>query len=345
MRCNFCGAEWNLPYKMTITECPFCRRPLATPGAGTRSSGYTPQPSGTANKREDFDIVGTVLRAYKGTNPVVYVPEGITELGMINPNTGAFFENKVIQKVVLPKSLKKMSANAFADSSVREVVFSGNFDSIPVQAFLNCANLQIIHLPANLSEIGQRAFENTGLESISVPGSVATIPKNCFKNCSNLRSVELSKGIKVIEEAAFADCTALTEIILPEGTERIYHAAFMNCYYLRRAVIPNSVEHIAQYDHSTWYHTDYGVFCNCTALCDVTWPVNRFNPIIFKDSLYHDKVMADLRAAEAHRKAAAEAAEQKQKQDKKLIDEGICPKCKGKISFWTNRCKRCGTKF
>ncbi|MBR4290946.1 MAG: leucine-rich repeat domain-containing protein [Oscillospiraceae bacterium] len=303
MRCNFCGAEWSLPYKMTITECPFCRRPLATPGAGTRSSGYTPRPSetaktttSTANRREDFDIVGTVLRAYKGTNPVVYVPEGITELGMVKPGTGAFFKNKVIQKVVLPKSLRSISEHAFGSSSVREVVFSDGITHIPFGAFEHCTNLQKVHLPSSLIEIGPYAFWET----------------------------------------------ALTEIIIPNGTKRILQAAFLDCYYLRRVLIPDSVEAIYVKSSS---HCAPGVFCNCTALCDVTWPVNRFNPIIFKDSLYHDKVMADLRAAEAHRKAAAEAAEQKLKQDKKLIDEGICPKCKGKISFWTNRCKQCGTKF
>ena len=410
MRCNFCGAEWNLPYKMTITECPFCRRPLATPGAGTRSSGYTPQPSGTANKREDFDIVGTVLRAYKGTNPVVYVPEGITELGMIKPNTGAFFENKVIQKVVLPKSLRKMSTKAFASSSVREVVFSDGITYIPKQAFENCSNLfhvtlsstitdirdhafyhcsklqtinlpeglnsigesafhkcfalykinlpiglssigssafqdcsalRQINLPTTLTQIGAHAFEHTGLESIVVPGSVTKIPPRCFACCTNLKSVNLRNGIKIIGSFSFHSCNALTEVILPDGTETLEHGVFKDCYYLTHVTIPNSVVQIAEYKYWSRCSVDYGIFENCTALIDVTWPSTRFNTSIFMHSLFYDKIIDEQKALAEKQKAA----EEKKKRDATMIGNGKCPKCNGDLSFWTNRCKKCGTKY
>ena len=402
MRCNFCGAEWNLPYKMTITECPFCRRPLTNSGASTRSSGYTPQPSGTTqtttgivNKREDFDIVGTVLRAYKGIHPVVYVPEGITELGMVKPNTGAFFENKVIQKVVLPKSLRKMSTKAFASSSVKEVVFSDGITYIPEQAFENCSNLQQvalsstitdirkcafrccsklqtinlpvglnnigesafqkcfslyqitlptglsrignfafqdcsalrqINLPVKLTQIGNFAFKHTGLTSITVPGSVTEIPYGCFAHCSDLKSIKLQNGIKVIGSYSFSNCKSLTEVILPEGTEVLQCGAFKDCYYLTRVMIPDSVTQV----YSSQLSLGEGVFENCTALIDVTWPSTRFDTSIFMKSLFYDKAIA---------------LEEEKVRDATTIANGKCPKCNGNLSFWTNRCRNCGTKY
>lgn len=344
MRCNFCGAEWTLPYKMTITECPFCRRTLENPGASTRSSGYIPQSSGTtstANRQEDFDIVGTILREYKGTNPVVYVPEGITELGMVKPGTGAFYGNNVIQKVILPQSLRKMSLNAFALSSVREVVFSEGITAISERAFYNCKNLKIVNLPASLTEIGYHAFDSTCLESITVPGSVTTIPNGCFRNCTSLRTVSLQKGIKVIGGYSFAGCTALTEVVLPEGTEHLCRGAFLDCYYLKRVVIPDSVVQIEQYRYNHSYSDDPGVFHNCTALIDVIWPSSRFDPIIFKGSLCHEKLVAEQEAREAQQKAL----EEKRKHDRIMIMNGKCPKCNEDLTFWTNRCRKCGTKY
>ena len=223
MRCNFCGAERTLPYQMKIEECPFCKKRLAKIAVKTRVAVHTPKITRTT-RREDFDIVGTVLRSYKGTDPVVYVPEGITELGMLKPGTGAFYENKSVQKIVLPKSLRAISPKAFASSTVQEVVFSDGIVSI-----------------------SDHAFENSDLRQITLPATVNVIGNSAFRRCRNLGEVVLPAGLNEIGDSAFEECTKLFAITLPMRVNSIGQSAFKKCFALQKINIPTTLTQIGNY--------------------------------------------------------------------------------------------------
>ena len=57
----------------------------------------------------DFEINGTSLKKYAGQDKVVVVPEGITKIGQ-----SAFSKNEVVEKIILPSSVKEIMKSAFS---------------------------------------------------------------------------------------------------------------------------------------------------------------------------------------------------------------------------------------
>ena len=188
MRCNFCGAEWTLPYKATFEDCPFCLRPLGKASQNHHTSG---------NPLSDFDIVGTVLRAYKGTNPVVVVPSFITELGYVSIH-GTFHENTVIEKVVLPDTMSEIPARTFYRcTSLREIFFPKALKRIGQDAFYGCTALTKIVIPEGVEEIGSCAFSGCiYLEEVVIPESLKRFDSGYdseyppFRDCKRIRHIE-----------------------------------------------------------------------------------------------------------------------------------------------------------
>lgn len=68
------------------------------------------------------------------------IPEGVTEIG------NSAFRNADLEKLVLPKSLKKFGIQSFSENG----------------------KIKDIYIPASLEEIGERAFENCYLQTITV---------------------------------------------------------------------------------------------------------------------------------------------------------------------------------
>lgn len=75
----------------------------------------------------------------------------------------------------------------------------------------------------------------------------------------DLVSVELSEGVKIIDEFAFRGCYSLESITLPESVESIGFAAFKNCTSLKSFTMPDSVTEIGT-----------NILSGCTALESVT---------------------------------------------------------------------------
>ena len=138
-----------------------------------------------------------------------------------------FYENKKIEKIILPNTLTTIGQYAFYD----------------------CTSLQTVTFEkgSRLKTIEESAFEDcTELTSIEIPASVETIEDSAFKGCSKLATVTFEKGSKLktiggsyyassysysysYYYGAFSDCTALTSIEIPASVETIGAAAFMRC--------------------------------------------------------------------------------------------------------------------
>lgn len=105
--------------------------------------------------KEDFVIINNQLLKYNGTAKDIIVPEGVKSI-----NFEVFCENKIIQKVTLPKTLEVISVSAFADCcNLKEVILKGNkLKSIWPMAFDGCNNLRRVTLPESIEEIGCEAF-------------------------------------------------------------------------------------------------------------------------------------------------------------------------------------------
>ena len=125
----------------------------------------------------------------------ISLPSTLTHMGDVrwNPLPGVgrtygVFENCVsLKKVVLPNSLKTISAYLFLNSGLAEV-------NIPPFA-----------------EITFCAFCNTSLTSLIIPNGVEWIYPRAFSNNTQLARVVMAGTVQHVGEAAFAECRGLKE--------------------------------------------------------------------------------------------------------------------------------------
>ena len=141
----------------------------------------------------------------------------------------AFAELERLQTIKLPRTLRGIDADAFANSpNIREVVMQ--------------EGLQYI----------SRAFSGTAIEEITIPYSVISVEPNAFRE-TTLRKVTFAPQPEGVEEkekgtsigyCAFYGCVNLEEVTMSEGIVHIGNQAFSYCDNLSEITIPYSVEHV-----------------------------------------------------------------------------------------------------
>ena len=136
-------------------------------------------------KNQDMVIVGTVLTKYNDHtgDATVNIPDGITEI----------------------------AAEAFAGSSVKNVVFGAQ---------------------SKLTKIDNGAFRNSSLEAIVLP-AITELGDGAFENCVSLRRADFSKAtIETLPVSTFSGCVALESVILSDAVAKISTDAFGGCVKL-----------------------------------------------------------------------------------------------------------------
>ena len=109
-----------------------------------------------------------------------------------------------ITSVLLPDTVKRISANAY-----------------------HSAVLTSINFPASLESIGYGAFNGSALTAADLSQTkITTLESSTFYHCYSLTSVELPSTLTTIEEIAFGGCSGLTELTLPQSVSRIKWMAF-----------------------------------------------------------------------------------------------------------------------
>ena len=178
-----------------------------------------------------------------------------------------FYENKKIEKIVLPNTLTTIGEKAFNDcTSLISIEIPSNVETIGSSAFRNCTSLQTITFEkgSQLKTIQYWAFYQCySLTSIEIPSSVETIGSSAFAGCSKLATVTFEKGsqLKTIQYCIFENCASLTSIEIPASVETIESGAFRGCYSLSSIEIPASVETI-----------ESGAFRGCYSLSSIEIP-------------------------------------------------------------------------
>ena len=112
-------------------------------------------------------------------------------------------------------------------SSIKKVVITSD-DSLPRQAFENCASIEEIVLPDSLSVLGYRAFGFCDkLKKVTLPSSLTSIPASAFAFCSALTDIVIPESVTVIGGGAFEGCSSLTAVQI-ESTDAWMHITFKN---------------------------------------------------------------------------------------------------------------------
>ena len=177
----------------------------------------------------------------------------VTSLGSV------FSENKIIEKVTIPKTVTSLSSTFFGCSALSEVVNTNQLKSV-YGAFYNCSSLRTIDL-SSCEIVGSSSFDGCSqlenvvlkvckriesgalnscqkLKSVGDISHCESIGSGAFSGCSSLTSVDLS-SCKMLESNAFVSCSALESVGSTKLLTNIPESAFSGCSNLQNIDLSN----------------------------------------------------------------------------------------------------------
>ena len=136
-----------------------------------------------AASASDFQIQGSTLEKYRGSDERVTIPDTVEVVG-----ESAFENNQKVQFVVIPKSVKRLDAYVFwGCNNLEEVVLGKGLTTVDEYSFAGCTGLKQITIPENVQSIDAQAFAGcTNLTDIYIPATVTNIADDAFLNCDNV---------------------------------------------------------------------------------------------------------------------------------------------------------------
>lgn len=136
-----------------------------------------------AASASDFQIEGSTLTKYRGSDERVTIPDTVEVVG-----ESAFENNQKVQFVVVPKSVKRMDAYVFwGCNNLEEVVLGKGLTAVDEYSFAGCTGLKQITIPDNVQSIDAQAFAGcTNLTDVYIPSTVTSIAEDAFLNCGNV---------------------------------------------------------------------------------------------------------------------------------------------------------------
>ena len=196
--------------------------------------------------------------------------EGLKEIG---ENA---FQETLLRKIVIPKSMTQISAEAFYDCDALSRI-TVNEDNPKYESpggcnaiirkdsdilVLGCANTII---PERVKEIGNDAFAGRPVakETLCLPDGLISIGEGAFSHCDNLFEIIIPQSVTSIGECAFVYCPHLAVVQLLGRIKELKEDVFRGCEKLAVVDIPESVSIIHQY-----------AFDNCKNLVYVNLPTS-----------------------------------------------------------------------
>ncbi len=120
---------------------------------------YTEGLEFSLNKSNDSYVVS----GYKGIEKEVIIPSTFNYLPVKLIKAYAFDNNKLIKKVLLPNTIIEIEANAFSNSTLKEINIPDSCEKIGDAAFYGCQGLRSITLKKSIKSLGDYSFNNTFL--------------------------------------------------------------------------------------------------------------------------------------------------------------------------------------
>ncbi len=147
-----------------------------------------------------FEMDGTVLVKYTGTEKHVALPRSVTRI-----SDAAFRGCSILESVVIPSSVVNIGHSAFKECvSLTSVSLPSSVTNVDFATFKDCSALKSIAIPSSVTNIDAYAFSDcSSLESIVVPSSVARIGFGAFAKCSALAHATVRSPQTIVCEYAF----------------------------------------------------------------------------------------------------------------------------------------------
>lgn len=193
---------------------------------------------GCASSKRDlnFELIadgtGYIVTGFKEgkTAEELVIPSTFNDLPVVEIGFNSFVNNKEINSITIPETVKKIGVSAFKGcSNLSTINLSEGLEIIEKTSFAGCGVINLT-IPNSTKNIGESAFEECEkLESVTLGSGMERVYDFSFYRCKALVDLDLGTGLKCIRKSAFQECTALTEITIPASVEMIYGWAFYAC--------------------------------------------------------------------------------------------------------------------
>ena len=185
-------------------------------------------PTAQSPEKGAYQYKNRVLTEYTGARTRIHPHLTVSKEPVVGLGDGVFKDSQTIEyfSVAHNDEFTTIGAEAFMNSSLRDVDLFDSVTTIGARAFANCTQLEALTLPDSLTTIGEGALDGlTGLKKLVVKCDPALIPAGVFANMPNLSEVTVEAGAVPAHMFEGSGVTALT---LGAGVNEIGESAFAN---------------------------------------------------------------------------------------------------------------------
>ena len=183
-------------------------------------------PTAKSPEKGSYTYDNCVLTEYTGSQARIHPHLTVSKEPVVGLGDGVFKDSQTIEyfSVAHNDVFTTIGAEAFMNSSLKDVDLFDSVTTIGARAFAGCAQLEALTLPDSLTTIGEGALDGlTGLKKLVVKCDPALIPAGVFANMPNLSEVTIESGAVPAHMFAGSGVKALT---LGEGVTEIGESAF-----------------------------------------------------------------------------------------------------------------------
>lgn len=217
---------------------------------------------------DEFIIKAGVATKYTGNKSIVVVPEGVTELAPC-----LFWDNQVIEEVILPGTLVNISGDTFYNSAnLKKVTIPKSVKFMGNNPFAGCPNIVVTNESPYFNLVDGVLYNKDFTRLIYYP-----ISKKDDK-------YEIKEGCRILGKHSFYLCDNLHKVVIPSSIIKMENNPFSGCTKIN--LINKSDYHI---DDSVIYDKDYSSVIGCLNSIDTDCLVLKDVKRICRNSFWNCK--------------------------------------------------------
>lgn len=218
---------------------------------------------------DDFIVKAGVATKYTGNKSIVVVPEGVTELAPC-----LFWDNQVIEEVILPDTLVNISGDTFYNSaSLKKVNIPKNVKFMGNNPFAGCPNIEVINESPYFNLVDGILYNRDFTRLIYYP-----ISKKDDR-------YEIKEGCRILGKHSFYLCDNLKEVVIPSSIIKLENNPFSGCTKIN-LINKSDYYHI---DDSVIYDKDYSSVIGCLNSINTDYLVLKDVKRICRNSFWNCK--------------------------------------------------------
>lgn len=144
----------------------------------------------------------------------------------------------------LPNSIKSIDNQAFANTSIAEVILPANaaYTTVNTNVFGWSRELTKVTIPANVTTLMDGSFRDSKKLAVidDAAATITEIGDEAFMNDIALPSAEVNgliAHLTTLNNSVFNGCTAVTEVNIPAGVTTLKNLTFANCTNINRVTV------------------------------------------------------------------------------------------------------------